>query len=416
MPIKQNNNEQQSNLYVSAIGSLGRLAALAALIASSFFATAALAQDELDIDILYIEQQVERPPVLSNLVSWPDDEGLQGALLGIEDNNTTGKFLGQNYALDTLIFESGHDELDRIAKIKEALAGAPHLVVTNLPSTLLMQVTELAAAQDDLFFNAQAETNKLRQADCRANVLHTIPSRAMLTDALAQFFTFRKWREVFLIEGNRPADAELAASVRESLNKFGLEVVEDKQWIEDADMRRTASTEVPVFTQASSYDALIVTDEDRDYSQYILYNTWLPRPVTGSAGLMPVAWSPVIEQWGAAQLQSRFRKLAGRDMTSRDYANWAAIRSVGEAVTRIGSNDARKLKNYILSDDFELAGFKGASLSYRSWNGQLRQPIQLVHSDAVVASAPIEGFLHPETELDTLGVDQAESKCTSFAQ
>ena len=416
MTIKQNNNEQRSSLYVPSIRSLCGFATVATIVASSFFAPPALAEDKLDIDILYIEQQVERPPVLSNLVSWPDDEGLKGALLGIDDNNTTGKFLGQNYALDTLIFEPGHDELDRIAKIKEALAGAPHLVVANLPSTLLMQVAELAAAQDDLFFNAQAEDNVLRQTDCRANVLHTIPSRAMLTDALAQFFTFRKWREVFLIEGNRPADAALAASVRQSLNKFGLEIVEDKQWIEDADMRRTASTEVPVFTQASSYDALIVTDEDQDYSQYIPYNTWLPRPVTGSAGLRPVAWSPVIEQWGAAQLQSRFNKLAGRDMTSRDYANWAAIRSVGEAVTRIETNDAGKLQDYILSDEFELAGFKGASLSYRGWDGQLRQPIQLVHANAVVASAPIEGFLHPVTELDTLGVDLAETKCTSFTQ
>ena len=370
----------------------------------------------LQIDILYIEQQVERPPVLSNLVSWPEEEGLQGALLGIDDNNTTGKFLGQKYALDTLIFEPGHDELDRIAKIKEALAEEPRLVVANLPRTLLLQVTELAGSQDDLFFNAQAEANRLRQVDCRANILHTIPSRAMLTDALAQFFTFRKWREVFLIEGNRPADAALASSVRRSIKKFGLEIVEDKQWIEDADMRRTASSEVPVFTQASSYDALIVTDEDQDYSQYILYNTWLPRPVAGSAGLRPVAWSPVIEQWGAAQLQSRFKKLAGRDMTSIDYANWAAVRSVGEAVTRIESNDASKLRDYILSDDFELAGFKGSPLSYRGWNGQLRQPIQLVHANAVVASAPIEGFLHPETELDTLGVDMPETKCTSFVQ
>ena len=424
MLIKQNNHKEQrlslkehrSSLHVPAIQSLGRMAAIAATIAASFFTHPALAQDALDIDVLYIEQQVERPPVLSNLVSWPDDEGLQGALLGIDDNNTTGKFLGQNHTLSTLIFEPGHDELDRIAKIKEALAGGPHLVVANLPAKLLMQVTELAAAQNDLFFNAQAQTNKLRQADCRANVLHTIPSRAMLTDALAQFFTFRRWREVFLIEGNRPADAALAVSVRESLKKFGLDIVEDKQWIEDADMRRTASLEVPVFTQASSYDALIVTDEDQDFSQYIPYNTWLPRPVTGSAGLKPVAWSHVIEQWGAAQLQSRFKKLAGRDMTSRDYANWAAIRSVGEAVIRTESTDAGKLQDYILSDEFELAGFKGAPLSYRGWNGQLRQPIQLVHANAVVASAPIEGFLHPVTELDTLGVDLAETQCDSFAQ
>jgi len=30
---------------------------------------------------------------------------------------------------------------------------------------------------------------------------------------------------------------------------------------------------------------------------------------------------------------------------------------------------------------------------------------------SLVAVAPIEGFLHPKTELDTLGYDQPESTC-----
>lgn len=374
----------------------------------------AYAQEPIDVDILYIEQRIERPPVLSNLVSWPEDEGFQGASLAINDNNTTGKFLGQNYSLDVLVFEPEHDRADVLEQIARSLADKSRLVVLNMPASLLLDVAALDEAGDDLLLNAQAADNRLRQTDCRANVLHTIPSRAMLSDAMAQFFTHRKWREVFLVEGNRDGDKALAASIRSSLNKFGLEIVEDKTWVEDADMRRTASTEVPVFTQARKYDVVVVADEDRDFSQYILYNTWLPRPVAGSAGLTPVTWSPVIEQWGAAQLQSRFRKLASRDMSSRDYANWSAVRSIGEAVTRTGVADAMAIREYILSSEFELAGFKGASLSFRRWNGQLRQPIQLVHANAVVASAPIEGYLHPVTELDTLGSDQPETQCESF--
>ena len=378
------------------------------------FGSLARAQQAIDVDILYIEQRVERPPVLSNLVSWPDDEGLQGATLAVNDNNTTGKFLGQNYHLDTLIFDVGQSESDALEQIRQRLENGTNMVVLNVPAQLLIKAAELPEAQDDLLFNAQARDNRLRQADCAGNVLHTVPSRAMHSDALAQFFTARKWRELFLIEGNRPGDSAFAESLRNSIKKFGLSIVEDKTWVEDADMRRSASSEVPVFTQAREYDAVVVADEDRDFSQYILYNTWLPRPVTGSAGLTPVTWSPVIEQWGAAQLQSRFRELADRDMISGDYANWSAVRSIGEAVTRTKSSDVGVVKDYILSADFELAGFKGASLSFRSWNGQLRQPIQLVHANAVVATAPIDGFLHPVTELDTLGVDQAETSCKAF--
>ncbi|MFT6641967.1 MAG: hypothetical protein ACJAUZ_002971, partial [Flavobacteriaceae bacterium] len=32
----------------------------------------------------------------------------------------------------------------------------------------------------------------------------------------------------------------------------------------------------------------------------------------------------------------------------------------------------------------------------------------------VGASAPIEGFLHPVTELDTLGFDKPENQCKAF--
>ncbi|MEM9813184.1 MAG: branched-chain amino acid ABC transporter substrate-binding protein, partial [Pseudomonadota bacterium] len=174
---------------------------------------------------------------------------------------------------------------------------------------------------------------------------------------------------------------------------------------------------VPLFTQdLPRHDVLLIADEIADFGRYIAYNTWEPVPVAGSEGLRPVAWAPVVEQWGAAQLQGRFEETADRDMAPLDYAAWAAVRTIGEAVTRTSSDDAATLRAFILSDAFELAGFKGRPLTYRGWNGQLRQPIPLVTERAVVASAPLEGFLHRTTELDTLGLDAPETACTAFEE
>jgi len=226
-----------------------------------------------------------------------------------------------------------------------------------------------------------------------------------------QFFSVRKWDSMFLLEGNREVDALYAASLKRSAKKYRISIDHEKRWIDDADMRRNAAAEIPRFTQARKYDALLVADEDDDFGQYVLYNTWLPRPVAGTAGLEAVAWDRVVEQWGAAQLQSRFIEQSNRPMTSLDYAAWAAVRSVGEAVTRTKLTDPQALKEYIRSDKFSLGGFKGAKMTYRDWNGQLRQPIPLVHPESVVALAPIEGFLHHRTELDTLGLDDPESNC-----
>jgi ABC transporter substrate binding protein (PQQ-dependent alcohol dehydrogenase system) len=363
--------------------------------------------DAIEINIVYLEQQRERPPVLSNLVADPEDEGEQGALLGIADNNTTGKFLKQNYSLEQIIVPP---EEDVVAAARAALDGQT-LVVTNVPAESLLAIADLPEASDDLIFNAGSASIDLRSGSCRPNVLHTLPSRAMLTDALMQFFNKRKWDSLYLLEGNREVDKLYADSIRKSAEKFRLSIDHEKQWIDDADMRRNAAQEIPLFTQARKYDAVVVADEDDDFGQYVLFNTWLPRPIAGTAGLEPVAWDRVVEQWGAAQLQSRFQEQAERSMTSIDYAAWAAVRSIGEAVTRTQSADAATIREYLFSDKFALAGFKGAKLTFRSWNGQLRQPIPLVHPQAVVALAPIEGFLHHTTELDTLGLDKPESAC-----
>jgi ABC transporter substrate binding protein (PQQ-dependent alcohol dehydrogenase system) len=172
-----------------------------------------------------------------------------------------------------------------------------------------------------------------------------------------------------------------------------------------------------LFTQEfGDYDVLLLADELDDFGRYVEFNTWKARPVAGSDGLKPVTWSRVVEQWGAAQMQNRFFEQSGRTMMSKDYAAWAAYRTLGEAVTRTQSDDPAVLRDYILSDEFELAGFKGRAMNFRSWNGQLRQPIPLVTDRAVVAMAPLEGFLHQRTELDTLGIDEAESQCQAFKE
>ena len=168
---------------------------------------------------------------------------------------------------------------------------------------------------------------------------------------------------------------------------------------------------MPLFTQASDYDAVVVADVRGDFGEYVPFNTWLPRPVVGTQGMSPVTWHRVVESWGAAQLQNRFRGLAGRDMNSEDYAAWAAIRSVGTSVTDLNSASPTDIRAFLFSDKFQLAAFKGRKLTFRSWNGQLRQPNPLIHPSGLVARAPSEGFLHPHTDIDTLSLDRPESAC-----
>ena len=303
---------------------------------------------------------------------------------------------------------------DPLAIAREALASAPYLIV-DAPAETLLAIADMPEAADAILFNSGAGDVALRDADCRANVFHTVPSTAMRTDALVQFLVRKRWDTLVMIAGGHPEDQAYAAAMDRSLTKFGLSLEDRKEWRFDADMRRNAAQEVPLFTQDfGDYDALIIADELHDFGRYVMYNTWEPRPVIGSEGLTAEAWGPAVEQWGAAQLQSRFEEAHERSMHPRDYAAWAALRAVGEAVTRTQAADVATVRAYLLGPDFELAGFKGRPLTFRTWNGQLRQPMPLLHPRALVANAPLEGFLHQRTELDTLGLDEPETNCTAF--
>ncbi|KXS54719.1 MAG: hypothetical protein AWU57_899 [Marinobacter sp. T13-3] len=361
----------------------------------------------LNVQIGYLQQQVDHGPVLSNVIPEPEDAGFRGAELAIADNSTTGQFLGQTYALEARVTES---ETDALAAFETLRAQGISLFVVNAPARTLSALAR-HAGDDVLLFNAGAKDNALRTSECHVNLLHTMPSYAMLTDALGQWLNQRRWKEVFLITGPTGADQQWANAFRRSAKRFGLEIVEDKPWTFDADLRRSASKELPLFTQADDYDAVVVADVRGDFGEYVPFNTWLPRPVVGTQGLSPVTWHFTIENWGAGQLQNRFRELAGREITGEDYAAWAAIRALGTAITHLDGADPMTLRDYLFGDEFQLAAFKGRKLSFRDWNGQLRQPIPLTHPRSLVAIAPFEGYLHPRTEMDTLGYDRPESAC-----
>ncbi|MBY4675858.1 ABC transporter substrate-binding protein [Marinobacterium sp. CAU 1594] len=383
---------------------LRTLITITALLLSS---VAARASEPLQIEIGYLHYQPERPPALSNILPEPADSGLRGAELAIDDSNTTGRFLKQSYRLQTVRADSPDEVLAGARQLQQQ---GVELFVANLPAAELLRLSAALGPQA-LIFNAGSQDDSLRRQSCPTNVLHTAPSRAMLTDALGQWLKARRFERWLLLVGNQPEDQRYAEALERAAQRFGARIVARKAWSFDTDLRRTAQKELPLFTRTDDYDVVLVADERGDFGEYVLYNSWLPRPVAGTQGLTPVAWHRVVEQWGAAQLQSRFDEMAGRWMTGTDYAAWAAVRSIAEAAIQTGANDAATLEHHIRSDRFQLAGFKGRKLSYRRWNGQLRQPIPLVHPRALVSQSPQEGFLHPVTELDTLGFDQPEVHC-----
>jgi ABC transporter substrate binding protein (PQQ-dependent alcohol dehydrogenase system) len=374
----------------------------------------ALAADPIEIGVGYLRRATVKPTL--SLVEQPAaDDGIAGARLAIDDNNTTGKFLNQHFTLHEMRLKQADDPVKAVTALADQNIA---FVVTDLPAEALIKAADAVRDRGVVLFNAGATDDRLREEDCRANVIHVAPTRSMLADALAQYLVWKQWKRWLMVVGSHDEDKLFADALRRSAARFGAKIVQERVFEDTGGARRTDSgvtliqRQMPVFTQqAPAYDVLVAADESEVFAPYLPYRTWDPRPVAGSAGLVPKSWDAAQDQWGAVQMQNRFLKLNSRHMTALDMQAWTAVRMIGEAVSRVNSADRKTVFDFLRGPDFSVAAFKGQRLTLRPWNLQLRQPILLADGRMVVSVSPQEGFLHQVSELDTLGVDQPETRC-----
>ena len=379
----------------------------------SLMATQALAADTLEVGIGYLRPA--RVKETLSLVEQPAaNNGVAGALLAIEDNNTTGKFLNQHFTLTETRLKDGDD----VVAAANKLADHDGFLILDLPADDVLKVADSLRERGTVLFDAGSIDDRLREQDCRANVVHVAPTRSMLADALGQYLVWKQWKKWLLVVGSHDNDKLYADALRRTASRFGAKIVQERTFEDTGGARRTDSgvtliqRQMPVFTQsAPAYDVLVAADESDVFASYLPYRTWDPRPVAGSAGLVPTSWDAAHDQWGAIQIQNRFVKLNSRHMTALDMQAWTAARMIGEATSRTNSADPKTVFGFIKGKDFSVAAFKGQRLTLRDWNLQLRQPILLADGRMVVSVSPQEGFLHQFSELDTLGVDRPETKC-----
>ncbi|MBS9782890.1 MAG: ABC transporter substrate-binding protein [Arcobacter sp.] len=362
----------------------------------------------LEIDILYLEQKIKKPPSLSNVIEEPKDSGIKGAQIAIKDSNKSARFLNQKYIL---IEEKSKDINKLIKSFENFVKKGGVFVILNVSDELLEKISNNKLAEKTILFNSTNPSSKFRKTQCKQNLLHTISSNAMLYDALVQFLVKRNWKKWLLLKGSKKEDKKIEKAIKRAAKRFGGKIVEEKIWSFDTDIRRKAQSEMPSFTQSKEHDVVLVADYFNDFGEYVYFNTWIPRPVAGTSGLRPVTWHKVIEAWGAAQMQKRFEKKAKRWMNSKDYASWVAVRTIVTSVKTTNTMDFETNLKNIYSEDFSVAAYKGRKLTFRKFNGQLRMPVSLVHPKALVSNSPQVGFLHQKTDLDTLGIASFEVKC-----
>ncbi len=293
----------------------------------------------------------------------------------------------------------------RNAALAAETAGAA-LLLSDLPTEWTLAVADAVKLP---VLNLSDSADRTRQQDCRARLYHLVPSERMRADALAQTLTARKWSKVLLLVGPGPEDAVRAATAQAAIKRYGLQLVASKPFKLSADPRERDLANPLLLTAGLTYDATWVVDSDGEFARTLPYRTVLPRPVVGDAGLVAVAWHAQFERYGAPQVSRRFAKAAKRPMTAQDWAAWLAGKVLVGLATALPKGPNAAWAKALATTPVD--GSKGTQLSFRAWDGQLRQPLLLTDGQGVISQAPVEGLLHPSNVLDTLGADAPEKAC-----
>ena len=358
---------------------------------------------QLDDDPRYREKQMQ-----ARYPGQPWGRPFAGAEVALKEARFVGSAVGVQFEL------SHHSEADvqaATATIERLAEQGVKYFLLDLPGDAVAEIARRSRGLELLLFNLSALDDALRQSDCQAQLLHLAPSHAMLMDALAQYLVVRKWPEVLVLKGPNAEDAQLLEAFQRSARRFGLKLGEIRPFVLGRDPRQRSRNNVALLTAGSDYDVVFVADANGEFARDVPYQTLKPRPVVGSAGLVPDWWHWAWERHGAPQLNGRFLKRTKRPMTGYDWSAWVGVKTVVESVVRTEAGDFSKVRAYMLSDELILDGFKGNRLAFRSWDHQLRQPLFLTTLNWVVARAPLEGFLHQTNNLDSLGFDKRDSNC-----
>lgn len=382
---------------------------IAALIAIGSAAAAQAAAFKAVLLVPADDPRLERARLERAVPGHPGGPAADALAVAVKEGQLELAAAGASLSVETVAVADAAAAKAAAARAEKAGAAA---LLTDLPAAWTLAVADGARLP---VLNIATADDALRGADCRKNLLHLGPSERMRADAIAQTLVARNWRNVLLLVSQSDADRERGATAAAAIQRYGLKLVGRKPFKLSADPRERDLANPALLTGTAgggaAYDVVWVVDADGEFAVNLPYRTALPRPVVGDGGLVAMAWSAKYERFGAPQVTRRLVKAAGRTMGAHDWSAWLAGKALIAAAVAAPKGPAAVFAKALA--EAEVDGSKGVTMSFRAWDGQLRQPLLLSDGQSVVATAPAEGILHPKNALDVLGADAPEKLCKS---
>ena len=244
------------------------------------------------VKIGYIRESADQPRPSSRMDLEPANAGVAGAELAIGENNAGGKSMGDVYSLDVKTVTP--------KKAVEALEGlydsGHNYIIVDASADTLLKLSDWAKGKDILLFNIRATDVSLRQQDCRANVMHVVPDRYMLADALAQYLVIKKWTNWLLVHGSTPGDLAYTDAIKRAAGRFGATIVDNREYKDLSGGRRDDIGMIPPASRRAPTPRSPPIPITRSSSSPMRISCSVPSCLTEAAA-SPVRWRAPRVSW-----------------------------------------------------------------------------------------------------------------------
>jgi branched-chain amino acid transport system substrate-binding protein len=254
------------------------------------------------------------------------------------------------------------------------------------------------------FFNVGSSNDALRGGSCRRYTFHMEASAAMFLDAMAMWGASQGYRRWFVLHENNPEGEAMMRRAAAAIAQHGAggEVaaaagvdIEQPVYINEANAIGRSNADV-LLLLVNPIDQIAFLNQIETYGFGNVPSLTFPdvisqtRDFIASARLYAQinnpryrfsAWDTTQTANGAAGFNEAYVNRWSEPADPTAWTAYHAVKILYETIVAVNSTDADAIVDYLESPETVFDVLKGPGSSFRPWDHQLRQPIEVVRVD-----------------------------------
>lgn len=324
---------------------------------------------------------------------------LRGARLGAQDAGRAARLLDRSFELLEETAETPDEAVRGAERLVDRGAAAVVGGVGDEACAVLMEAADRLGVP---FLNVGSDADRFRGEACSPSTFHVQASETMYLDATVHWLVRRarqglvnfigqrqelwRWHVVYegTSQGRRLHDRARATLERAGGELLGSTEIDPEQGDPAGALREALAGDpwaVLGIVKGERLRGLLEAHrEDGSTADVALPFADALRYEDGvsPAAFWPSLWHSGLFRYGARELNNRYREAFDRPMGPQGWANWTAVKLLGDLLVSPPREEGRGLVER-LEEEVAFDGYKGPPLSFRPWNHQMGQGMYVLH-------------------------------------